>query len=292
MTAMAFVYFKQTKVDVAVMETGMGGRFDATNVCRSIMTIITPISLDHQDFLGDDLSSISREKAGIIKKGVPLVSSGQPAEAMAGIIQEIEKNDNDLTVVSYPLKYKIPFAGTNYRYNAALAMEAILKLRSRGIYIHRHTVLNGFARTILPARYQLISKEPKIILDSAHNPAGFSNLLENIKKDHLAYKKIWLIGLKVDKDLNKITRLIKGQAEVVIVTNLPGKQSFSAEQLANYFTQEGLKKVIISKNPKRALKQAKKICDQQSMVIIAGSFILSGEILKSERIPVRFIKSD
>jgi len=288
MTAMAFCYFANQQVDVAVMETGMGGRYDATNVCRSILTIITPISLDHQNFLGDNLKSIAREKAGIIKKDTPVVTANQPTKAMSEIVKEVESKDNPLFVIGYPIKYKLPFSGISYRYNAALSMKAILELRTKGIYIHRHTILNGFAKSKLPGRYQIISKRPLTIIDSAHNAGGFQSLVENLENDYLIYKKIWIIGLKIDKDLHKIALQLRGSTDTLIVTNLNSNSSYNSKQLAKFFNEKGFRNIYAISKPTKAYKLAKKLSNNQSIIVIAGSFLLSGELMKSLRIPVSY----
>lgn len=168
-TALALEWFRQSGVEVAVMETGMGGRLDATNVLTPAVCVLTPVSFDHQQYLGETLSLIAGEKAGIIKPGVPVVSSPQEPEAMAVITAAAAECGAALTVIDTPLtNLPVALPGPHQQWNAALAVAA---LSAGGFSISDAALQSGLAAVEWPARFQLLEKG-RLIIDGAHNPGG------------------------------------------------------------------------------------------------------------------------
>jgi len=290
LTAMAFLLFSLEQVDVVVMEVGLGGRYDATNICRSILTIITPISYDHTAILGDSLSEIAKEKSGIIKKSTPVIIAEQPQKALKEIMKKVEKKECEFKIVNYPTKYKLPFTGIMHRYNASLVIEAVLALRKKGIYIHRKTILNGIARTILPGRVEIVKDTPLTIVDVAHNHHSFKNLVKYLHNDFIAKKKILIIGLMQSKDLKAITEVIKNKFSAIITTNIKIKSSYSSKEIQKYLLGHGCQNVSSAKNVKNAYKKAIRLYDDQSIIVIAGSFVLAGEFYQKNHIEIQFLK--
>lgn len=281
LTAMAFVYFKECNVDVAVMETGLGGRYDATNVSRSLLSIITPIAFDHEKVLGFSLDKIAWEKAGIIKKGVPVITANQKPEALKVLVKTAEEMETDLHVVCHPLKFKIDMLGDYQRYNAALVMEALGKLKKYKIYIPRRLMLNGIARTQIPGRTQLVSKNPLTMLDVAHNPHAFQNLVKILTEQYPYKKKIFVLGMLKRKNIMDVLRVLRDVAEHIYAVDLPTPEAFSANYIASLGVLTGIKNIKACNSVKIAYKAAKKYAQKNdSIIVITGSFYTVGEFLK------------
>lgn len=283
LTAMAFLYFKECNVDVAVMETGLGGRYDATNVCRSILSIITPIAFDHEKVLGFSLDKIAGEKAGIIKKGVPVVTADQQPGALNVLVQTAEDLESDLQVVCHPLKFKIDVLGDYQRFNASLVMEALVKLKKYNIYIPRRLMLNGIARTKMPGRTQLISEKPLTMLDVAHNPHAFQNLVKILTAQYPYKKKVFILGMLKRKNIMDVLRVLDGKAEQIYAVDLPTKEAFSAKYIASLGRLIGLKNIEACTSVRAAYGLAKKyVKKHEAIIVIAGSFYTVGEFLKKK----------
>ncbi len=215
LTALAFAYFQKKRMDFQVLEVGLGGRLDATNVTKPVVCIITPISLDHTQILGNSLEEIAREKAGIIKPGCWVVISPQPEEA-ASVITEIcrdkkakvvqvgkditwHKTGGDLHRQSLAIegrtnKYQvgIPLLGDFQLENAATAVAALEILASEGFAISTADIVQGLARVKWPGRFQILQQNPTVLVDSAHNVASIKRLVKNIKA-YFAHKRIFLV---------------------------------------------------------------------------------------------------
>ena len=208
-TALAFDYFAHQKCDVIVLETGMGGRLDATNLAADkIACAITPISIDHQEWLGSTLADIAREKAGIMRPGVPVVTSPQPAEVMEVLREEAARVGAPLIVVDEPVTCETPLglAGSHQRWNAALA----LKLVQQGPWkISEKTKREGLETVSWPGRFQWlkISEKQEIILDGAHNPAAAEQLVATWKELFPGQKCCLVFGSLLDKEGEKISEI-------------------------------------------------------------------------------------
>lgn len=239
-TALAFLYFKSQKCDIVVLETGLGGRLDATNVIKApLVSVITSISLDHTAVLGDTIEQIAAEKCGIIKQGCKVVSSVQCEQAMSVIKQKAPN-------VIVPSDYKaVPsdFDGQRFIYNneeyitsllgehqvenAATAIEAV---KASGIDVSEQDIKNGLETVFHPARMEVIKKQPLIILDGAHNPSGALALEKLIKGKNLCA----IIGVMADKDFSEVLECTAPHFEKIItVTVKENPRSLSAEELAN-----------------------------------------------------------
>jgi dihydrofolate synthase/folylpolyglutamate synthase len=237
-TAIAFKYFADQQVDIAIIEVGMGGRLDATNVVQPIISIISPISHDHMKILGNTIAKIAREKAGIIKKSIPVIISPQKKSAK----EEIERIANRIGAViidtsedyafeqikfslekqSFVIKeklfhsldppipvYEIPLLGDHQINNAITAFACIMQLRKLGYEINESALKNGFSKVDWPGRFEIVRRKPLIIIDGAHNRDSFRKLGDTIKK-YLAGKKVVLIfGVSEDKEASLMLKVIK-----------------------------------------------------------------------------------
>lgn len=306
-TALAMLYFKRKKIDIAVIEVGMGGRLDATNIILPEVSVITGISHDHKDFLGDTLNEIAREKAGIIKERIPVVMSSQTSEVME-IIKEktVESNAelfsygkdfssalNEETISGIRFDYYeggapvirdlfLPLTGEHQMQNASIAIKAaMILLMQRGNNISSNTIhqfiRDGLNNVKWPGRLELIHEDPPVVIDGAHNPAAAVALSAALKKVFLKkYKTIILIlGIMADKDLNGTMGPLLPLASEIIFTSPAYSRAAAPEQLAHVAGSLGFNNFRIEPSVKDALDRAMK--QRDSLILVTGSFYTIGE---------------
>ena len=283
-TAMAFLYFKEQNVDYAVLEVGLGGRLDATNVVTPLISVITNIGLEHTDILGKTIEKISFEKAGIIKKNVPIVT-GANGKAL-GAIRQISKARN--APLFLPDKFEdVKFdylSGAFQQRNKDIALTTIGILKNfHKIKISRKQIICGIKKTKWKGRLEFLSKN--VLIDCAHNPDGFKILMNElliIKKDRKIKNFIFVLGMQNDKDIGEMLRIISPLASAVIFTKSESGKASKPEELARIFNRINKNKKIIKKitiNPKKALDCAKKISGKNDLVVVAGSIYMVGEVI-------------
>ncbi|TAN62756.1 bifunctional folylpolyglutamate synthase/dihydrofolate synthase [bacterium] len=295
-TALAFLYFKRKKVDYAVLETGLGGRLDATNTVNPLVCAITPISYDHTDQLGNTLKKIAVEKAGIVKSGLPkVIIAPQEKEAREVIrnrcketgaqLYEIgkdivwrKKNDTGgfqgFSVKGVRGNYdnlKIGLLGEYQLGNAALAIgmvEALAEEKITALSIQR-----GLKEALWPGRLEVASRRPFIVLDGAHNTASAAALKEALKR-HFKYKKLILVlGMSQDKDIEGVCDILARLAGKVILTKSGNSRAAEPE-----FIQKMLhRQAELTKNIKEAIAMAKKSANPRDLILITGSLFVAGE---------------
>ncbi|MBE6811845.1 MAG: bifunctional folylpolyglutamate synthase/dihydrofolate synthase [Ruminococcaceae bacterium] len=236
-TAAAFAYFKQKNCDIVILEVGLGGRFDATNIIEHPeCSVITSISFDHVGVLGDTLEKIAGEKAGIIKNGVPVVTSENQPEAVLSVIKDDAQAKNtavhlahgSLPVVSETLggtkvnwdgyELTVPFAGAHMVENACLAIKTLTLCAEKWHISQRH-IVDGIAAARIPARLERLCEKPLIILDGSHNDGSTKALAEVLKKNLDGKKILALMGMMADKEVDKaLSNLLPCFAHVLTVT--------------------------------------------------------------------------
>jgi len=274
-TAIAFKYFADQHVDIAIIEVGMGGRLDATNVVQPIVSIISPISHDHMKILGNTISKIAREKAGIIKKSIPVITSPQN-KSSKGEIERIANRKGSLIIdtsekyafkqIDYSLAkqsfiikeklinlpatsspiYEIPLLGDHQINNAVTAFACIMKLRKLGYEINENALKNGFSKVDWPGRFEVICKKPLIIVDGAHNRDSFRKLRNTIKK-YLAGKKVILIfGASEDKEFKLMIKIIKPYINYFVFTKSNHPRALGLGELEKFAINLGLDNYSIS----------------------------------------------
>jgi dihydrofolate synthase/folylpolyglutamate synthase len=295
-TALAFEYFLSQKVDFAVIETGLGGRLDATNVISNpLASIITSISLEHTNILGDKISLIAAEKAGIIKNNSKVFVGKLPREADE-VIEKIciERNSKLIRLEDYLIEkhdkvelyseeidledWTIPLQGKYQRYNAALATLTVAKL----LFIDDPKVIydglkNVVKNTLIQGRYEIVSENPKIILDSAHNPAGIDSFISEFKNEKKNYKEtILLFTALKDKDIPSMVKIIDHHFTKVFVTDLSNERREEPERIIELFAEIGIvaEKVIDKKEFLINYLNTK----SNNCLVISGSMYLLGEI--------------
>ena len=291
-TLLAFLYFAQEQVDIAVVETGMGGRLDATNIVNPLVAVFTPISLDHTDKLGPTISDIAREKTGIIKKGCSVVTSSQPQKAL-GRIKDVSKEKGALfsglngNICEELRGRKISLKGRYQLDNAALAVKTAELLERYNITVSEDSIRKGLSRVVWPGRMHIISSSPLVILDGAQNRSSARALKESIK-DFSFDRLILVLGISSNKDIAGIASQLCPGAERVILTKVGNCRAASPEQLkekiADYVADPA-----ITNSSKEALGLAKSEAGKDDLILITGSLYLVGEILERQSQKVRMI---
>ncbi len=299
-TVLAFLYFKEKNCDIVVLETGLGGRLDATNIIdTSILEVIMPISLDHQGFLGDTIEEIAEQKAGIIKNNTKVISAIQPKEAAEVIEKNCKEknctltiaNPDEITIKSQSIKkqvfdYKmynniaISLPGSYQPQNAIVAIEAIEALRELGYSLSQEDILKGFEATVWKGRFTVLSEDnPVVIMDGAHNVAGAKELMKSLELYFNDKKYIYVFGVFSDKEYEEIINITAKRAEHIITVQTPNNpRALPAEDL-----KDAVKKVNnsceASKNIEDAVKKAIKMTreDKERILVIFGSLSFLGE---------------
>lgn len=300
-TALSFLYFKEKQCDIVVLETGLGGALDATNVIKTtVMEVITPISMDHMEFLGDTLEKIAEQKAGIIKPHTTVVSACQEPEA-ARVISRVCKekecilktvNPEEITEIVYDIQkqqfsYKtwkqavIALAGSYQIANAALALEAVDALRRLGFTLTDRQVYEGLAKAVWKGRFTLLATNPAVILDGAHNPGAAKELQRSLNLYFKGKKLYYIFGVFQDKDYKEVIRLTAPLAEHIITVQTPNNpRALSADRL---------KEAVSGINPsveaadsiQDAVHIARNLAQKDDAIIIFGSLSFLGEAEKA-----------
>ena len=298
-TAAAFLYFKEMQVDIAVMETGLGGRLDATNAAQSVVSVITPISIEHAHILGNTLDKIAYEKAGIIKTGSICVSGPQDKEALdviedrcaktgAGLflvgrdikVYDIELNKererfNVRTVHREYRKLETTLLGRHQAINAATAIGAVEALGESGIAISEDSIRIGIAGTDWPGRMEIIERDPFIVLDGAQNIASAKALIEAMKRRFGAEKFTLILGISMDKDIKGICGVFSAEAMRIVLTRARTPRAADPEIIKKYIDHGSVEIIPDSKD---ALRSVLAKADKKDIILVTGSLYLVGEI--------------
>jgi len=295
-TVMAFVEFASRKVDWAVIETGMGGRLDATNIVRPRVSIITNISLEHRDYLGDSLEQISAEKAGIIKPNTPVITGIRQQQALAVVKNKAAEQSAPLYRLGKEFKVRRQTAGTfsyqgieaRWRHlktglagshqvdNAALVLATCEILNQNGGNLNLDHIKAGLIKNRWPGRLEIVSTEPRIILDGAHNFIAARNLARFLS-DNFDHRKITLIiGILDDKPYNAMLKCLLPTANRVILTRARINRALEPQKLEP-LAKKLIPGVTIISDVKQALEQALKTAAPDDVICVAGSLYVVGE---------------
>ena len=303
-TAMALDWFRQKRVDVAVIETGLGGRLDSTNIVESAYCVITPIHFDHQKQLGDTISQIAAEKAGIIKNGSAVFCAEQPFEALATIRKSLKKDNRFFYLTDhadwrlkhaswssqqfdlYDYMHRLEFTDLKTRQlgafqlaNIALAyLTARIYLKERRVLFNEAAFRKMLQRSLWGGRMQVISRRPYIIMDVSHNLEGIEKTLTEVKRLSGQRRLHVLIGLVNDKSYRNIAYKIAGAAHRITVTEPDTHRRLSATDLAEAFEKEG-KKVDIVQDMQKAFEFCKQSLCEEDVLLVIGSHYLIGPLL-------------
>jgi dihydrofolate synthase/folylpolyglutamate synthase len=303
---LAFLHFAEERVDFAVLEVGMGGRFDATNVVDPEVSVITTISAEHQRFLGDSLSQIAFEKAGIIKPGIPVVCGARGIEAYTTIKNRAEelgapfytvfdrKNDFserktgtgyvfDFRMNKEVYTYRPSLPGEHQGRNAAIAIVVSHVLSQGWRKLEKEKILLGIESTRWEGRLESIPGEPLVLLDGAHNEEGAVILREYIK-NHVSAPLVLVFAAMQDKKIERIADILFPLADKVLLTRFPYFRACPPEEIREKVPAYE-KKILCEPDARKAFRVAKELARPDGVILVAGSLFLIGEIKKIIREP-------
>ena len=309
LTAMALLYFAEKQVEALVFEVGVGGRLDATNVVTPEVSVITSISRDHTELLGETLPEIAGEKAGIIKEGVPVVVAPQVPEVeevigsialergseMVNVGRESvwralghDDRGQSLLVRDFENEYRIsmPLLGDHQQENAAAAIAALSVLRQKGWHISEADVLDGFADLRWPGRMEELGRRPLVIADGAHNGDSARRLREALLKYFEFRRAVLVVGVSADKNVEDIASELLPLASRVILTKSRHMRAAEPADIADAFTRPDII-VETTGSVKEALDRAREIASEEDLICATGSLFVVGEAIEAvKRVPV------
>lgn len=308
LTAIAFKHFAEQKIDIAVVETGLGGRLDSTNVIKPEVTAITNISKDHMQQLGNTLPKIAEEKAGIFKHGVPAVTVMQEPDVEATLKHVADKVGAPFDVCGKSIEFSfrfessrlqgphnyiclttpsskfehlpVPLLGEHQAINCGLALSVIDKLKGRGLPISDSKAMVGLQKTTIAGRMEIIHPQPRVLVDGAHNAASLDAMLRAIGQ-HIPYDSMVVIfGCCADKDVAGMLQRISAGADKIIFTKVDNIRSANPDELAAQYTELYGKMAQVAPTLEAALGIANRAVTKEDLICITGSFYLVGEAKK------------
>jgi len=309
MTVAAIRYFADQAVDIAVLETGLGGRLDATNVVSPLVCGITRISMDHTNILGQELGTIAAEKAGIFKPNVPALSVIQDPEVAKSLEEVAQKSDTLLEYtgsgVDFSYRFQVsrelgphtrvcittptsrwehlpvPLRGEHQAHNCGLALSILDKLKGCGFNIPDEKVISGLAATTLAGRMERVWNQPHIVVDGAHNAASIQALIKALGA-YIAYDSLVMIfGCGQDKEIDPMLKQVSLGADKIIFTRAKANpRAMEPEDLQSRFCELSTKMTQIAPNLDEAFELANRAVSREDLIIVTGSFYLAGEAKK------------
>jgi len=305
-TAIGFEYFYNERVDYAIIEVGLGGRFDATNIVKPILSIITNVTLEHQNILGENIGDIAYEKAGIIKEGVPLIT-GVQGEILRVIETRAKENNSETILITednwkrisgdtygqeflikgllkdYDVKTKM--LGMFQGKNIAIALNAIENLQLKGLYITEENIFEGIEKASFSGRMEIMQNNPTILIDGAHNIEGFKVLAETLKNDFTYNKLILVIGILSDKKISEMAEIVTPLSDMVVTTRSENKRACNPSKLKQIIYELGHnKEIVVKEKISDAIEFAKSITNKDDLICITGSLFTVGEALDNFKI--------
>ncbi|QWS32283.1 bifunctional folylpolyglutamate synthase/dihydrofolate synthase [Curtobacterium aetherium] len=309
LTVLALACFAEAPVDVAVIEVGMGGEWDSTNVVQSQVQVFTPIAIDHAKQLGSTVAEIARTKSGIVKPSSSVVSSAQTPEALAELERAAELTESTLAVEGTGFRVTsdtpavggqlvsvqgiagtyddlfVPLFGAHQAHNAAVAIAAVESFLGRGSQALDEDVLSeGLAAATSPGRLQPVATGPTVVVDAAHNPHGAKALAEALPVAFPSEHVVGVVGILRDKDARGFVRALKDTVATFVVTQPPGDRALDADEFARVVVDEvGNDRVVVEPSLAGALQEARDLADdadaEDAMVLVAGSIVMVGAVM-------------
>jgi len=304
-TAMAFMHFADKDVDIAVIETGLGGRLDSTNVIKPSVVGITSISIDHPNLLGETIDLIAKEKAGVIKKGVPVITVKQEPAAMQTLRRHAMSVKAPLSVTGRDIDFsyrfessrehgphnricittpssrfehlRVPLPGEHQAINCGLALAMLDSLKNQGYEISDEKAVTGLKKVSLAGRMEIITQDPRILVDVAHNAASIRALIHAIGQ-HVPYDSMVIIfGCNSDKDVRGMLEQLQYGADKVIFTRSNTPKAMYPQDLADMYTDICGKMCQTAMSVREAVRIAKNAVTKEDLICITGSFYLVGQ---------------
>ncbi len=309
LTAAAFLYFAEQAVDIAVFETGLGGRLDCTNLCEPLVVGLTHISLDHTHLLGEDVATIAREKAGVMKPQVPVVSVEQDKPVVAVLKEVAAETDSPLQFTGDQIDFSwrfetskdrgphtrvclstaqsmyehlaVPLRGEHQAHNCGLALAILDKLKGLGFDLPEAKVLDGLGKTDLPGRMEEVWPQPQIIVDGAHNGSSIQALIKALGA-HLTYDSLVVIfGCAEDKEVEAmLEQLALGADKVIFTQSKNSLRAMPTEDLMSQFGEVSGKMAQSADTLPEAISLAARAVGRDDLIVVTGSFTLVGETRK------------
>ncbi|MEM9789446.1 MAG: folylpolyglutamate synthase/dihydrofolate synthase family protein [Planctomycetota bacterium] len=309
LTAAALLYFADQAVDVAVLETGLGGRLDSVSAIRPLLIGVTQLSLDHTHLLGDTIQEVAREKAGAFKPDVPVISV-QQEKAVATVLKEVA------TEVGSPLKFTGPDIDFSYRFeanrelgphtrvclttprskyehlavplkgehqalNCGLALAMLDGLKAYDFVAEEPDVVTGLAATVLPGRLEQMHDQPRVLIDGAHNPASLQGLIKSLGAHYQYDSLVMIFGCGADKEVTAMLKQVSLGADKVIFTKARSSpRGMEADDLMRRFAELSGKMAQKANRLDEALKIAARAVSREDLIVVCGSFYLAGEARK------------
>ncbi len=301
-TALGFLHFSRQNVTVAVIEVGLGGRLDATNIITPLVSVITSISLEHTAILGDSLEKIAREKAGIVKEGHPFVVSPQKVDVSAVFERVAEEYDVPLTRVGHDILYRvkkksidgqmlevwmrnapkmklsIPLLGEHQVENAVTAYAALLVARREGLMISSAQIKQGFADTQWAGRFEIWREKPPIVLDSAHNPDSIIKLRQTLDEYFPDEKVVLIFGVSEDKKVVEMLEILAPRLEKVIFTKAEHPRAVDAEKLLTIAEQVEVVSEAITPVEAAVVQALEDVNKTRALLLSAGSIFVTAAV--------------
>jgi dihydrofolate synthase/folylpolyglutamate synthase len=304
-TSLAFLYFFEEQIDFLVLEAGLGGRLDATNICEPLISVITHVDYDHMDKLGNSLKEIAREKGGIIKAGGIVISSTQYNEAYKEIKKIAKEKKSLIYSTGKEINYKIvksdikgvifdlkgiyhnyknlhtPLLGRHQADNAATAITTVEALKNKGINISEKAIRDGLEKVKWTGRLEIIQDKPTLVLDGAHNPSGVKVARDALKEIFSYQRLILVLAIFADKDYKKMIQVLAPDADLIIATKAKNPRATLpqaiAKEAAQYIDEN---KIIITENIPQAISYALSNSKENDLICIIGSLYTVGEAKK------------
>jgi dihydrofolate synthase / folylpolyglutamate synthase len=295
-TAMALLYYAQKKADPVILETGMGGRLDATNIVQPLLSIITNIAMDHREFLGHSIQAIAAEKAGIIKPGVPVITYVRQPTALIPIQAASEAMKSPIYYGGRDFQargqsqgrfryqglrktlagLKTNLVGRHQYRNAAVALAAVELLQEKGFEISETVIRQGLEQVRWPGRLEVVSSEPLVVLDGAHNPAAATTLAQTLKRD-LSYRRLILVlGIMADKDISGILRRLLPLADVIIFSR-PRYERAATPGMLKSLAENLSQDAYVIADLGAAIQKASSLAAADDLIVVTGSLFTIGE---------------
>lgn len=299
-TALALLYFSQEKVDFAVMEVGMGGIIDSTNVVQPLVAVITNVGMDHMDYLGNTIEEIARVKAGIIKPGCRVVTAADRPEALEIIKNTCREKGVELTIVGQDVLYEVdklqengtlfsvqglkgsyrelftPLAGVHQAVNGATAVAAIEALSFFGIEISPEAIRKGLAAARWPGRLEILAENPTVLIDAAHNVDGAKTLRQALENVFHYRHLVFVLGMLADKEREKVLALLGPLADKIVVTKPNSPRAGRWQEMAD-MARKYTDKVYMIEDIQQAVEKGLSWAEPEDLLCITGSFYMVAE---------------
>ena len=300
-TALSFLHFARRQVDVAVVEVGLGGRLDTTNVLTPQVAVLTPIGLEHTHILGDTLAAIAGEKAGIVKPGACVVSAPQEPEAAAVFERRCREQGATLSAAGREFDWQVvetsaegtrigfrgfghvldditvPLAGRHQAANAAVAVAVSLKLRAKGWNIADDHIREGLAGVRWEGRAEVIDRRPWVVLDAAHTVESARSLAATLREAFAAERLFLVLGMASDKNVEQFVATLAPLAREVVATGFRSPRACKPQRLADEVRRHGVP-VRLAESPEQALAMARAAAGAADAICVTGSVLLLGEL--------------